>query len=173
MSRIFISIILSMWLMFLGFISYGVGDYRYVLETWLTTFTLPIWSVATIGLWYDIGRLFIGTLVDNPTSKTPTWIRSILFIVWMSVVFTYISWIHVSLQVIPLLIVIPIIAIPFSEWLTQDWSLPQSLSRKQITALIFWAAGSYLTYWVLTFIWIIFRVSLMEVTSDGSVFYIQ
>lgn len=173
MNRILVAIILSLWIMFLGAISYGIGDYDYIFETWICVFSLPIWSLMTIGLWYDTGRLLFGLNLDFNESKISTLSRSMIFITWMSVIFTYIFWTHMSLQVIPMLIVIPIIGIPLRDWLVQNWNEPSALTIKQFTALFIWGTMSYATYWILTIIWILIRVFVFELTNDGFVYYIQ
>lgn len=173
MKRLLVSVVLSLWITFLGSISYGIGDYHYPIETWLIAFSLPLWSLVAIGFWYDVGRLLLGTLIDNPKSKVPVWIRSLSFVGWMSVAFTYIVWVHISLQIIPMLLVIPFLAIPFYNLLLQDWSSPELITKSQLAALIVWAAACYMTYWILTFGWIILHVTLMDVTTDGFIFYIQ
>lgn len=175
MNRVLIATILSIWLMFLGFITYGIGDYEYALETWIASFSLPIWSIATIGLWYDSGRLLIGSTIDSPNSKSPIWLRSLLFIGWMSIIFTYIFWIHLSIQVIPLLIVIPILAIPLRDWLVRDWSNLKNLiwTNQQLGSIIIWLGSSYMVYWILTMLWILLRVWILDLTTDGYVYFLD
>lgn len=173
MERVIFAIILSSWVMFMGIISYGLGDYKYPLETLIISFSLPIWSIMTIGLWYDTGRLLIGSTIDNVKSMTPNWIRAISFIVWMSIILTYIIYVHIDIQAVQMLITIPILSIPLREWLLRDWSSINIQSKREISTLLTWGIGSYLTYWLITFAWIIIRVYVYDATGEGFVFYIQ
>lgn len=159
--------------MFMGLISYGLGDYRYPFETWAISFSLPLWSLMTIGLWYDTGRLLIGSTIDSFESSLPNWIRASSFIVWMSIILTYIVYIHIDVQAIQMLLVIPVLGFFLREWLICDWSYLEIPNRKQLLSLLVWSVTSYLTYWVLTFCWIILRVSLIDATENGIVLFIQ
>lgn len=173
MNRVLVAITLSLWVVFMGLISYGLGDYKYPLETWVISFSLPIWSLMTLGLWYDTGRLLIGSFVDNKESKLPNWIRSTSFILWMSSILTYIVSVHIDLQSIPMLLVIPILGITLKDWLVRDWGELIVPTRKETITLLFWSITSYMTYWLLMFIWIILRVYAYDTTGEGFVFYIQ
>ncbi len=173
MNRVLVAITLSMWVMFMSLISYGLGDYKYPFETWVISFSLPLWSLMTIGLWYDTGRLLIGSTIDNEKSTVPNWIRSSTFIVWMSIILTYVVYVHIDLQTVHMLLIIPVLGIPLKNWLVRDWENYELPSRQEIITSVVWAGLSYLTYWVLTFIWIIFRVYAYDVTGEGIVFYIQ
>lgn len=176
MNRILTAIILSIWVMFLGFISYGLGDYECMIETWLISFSLPIWSILTIGLWYDVGRYVFKDSFDSNQNKTPVWIRSLIFTFWMSIVLTYIVWVHLNIQAIQMLVVIPILSIPLRDWLIMDFSFKSGYlinKREQILGLLSWMISSYAVYWVLTILWIIIRVWLMDVSTDGFVYVIE
>lgn len=175
MLRFLYAMILSSVLVGLSLISDGFGDVTCTYQTWIGSFILPIWSLFTISLWYDVGRLlWVKTFnVDTESSNLSNDLRSIIFILWMSVVFTYVMWIHISLFAIPLLLVIPLLGIPFSNHMIQDWSVKPSFNRKQILTLAFWASTSYLVYWVLTIIWILVRVWLLDSFEDGTVYFIQ
>lgn len=173
MNRVLVAVALSMWVMFMGLISYGLGDYRYPFETWLLSFSLPLWSLMTIGLWYDTGRLLFGTLIDNKESTVPNWIRSSTFIIWMGLILTYIISVHIDLQVIPMLLVIPILGIPLRDWLIRDWENLEVPTRQELLTWFVWAIASYITYWLLTFAWIMLRVYAYDATGNGFVFYIQ
>lgn len=176
MNRVLTALILSLWVMFIGTISYGLGDYEYTFETWVTAFSLPIWSILTIGLWYDTGRSIFGTTLDSKDSSTPIWLRSLLFVTWMSIVFTYIVWVHLSVLAIQMLVVIPILGIPLREWLIRDFQLESKYlinKKEQVIAILSWFLTSYMVYWVLTIIWILVRVWLLDITTDGFVYYID
>lgn len=173
MNRVLVAITLSMWVVFMGLISYGLGDYKYPFETWIISFSLPLWSLMTIGLWYDTGRLLVGTLIDNKESTLPNWIRGLSFVVWMSLVLTYIVSVHVDLQSIPMLLVIPILGIPLRDWLVRNWGEFELPTRQEVITWLVWSIISYITYWVLMFAWIILRVYAYDVTGEGFVFYIQ
>lgn len=166
--RLILTFILGIWIMTIGSLSYGFGDYDCSLETWVVSFSLPIWSILTIGLLHDVGRMLFETkksMSDN--------LKSIIFIVWMSLTFTYVTWVHINLQAIYMMLVIPILGVAFQDWLTQDWSKASIPTQRQLITLGIWAALSYVTYWALTFVWIILRVRLMDAMSDGTLFYIQ
>jgi len=173
MNRVIVAITLSLWVMFMGLISYGLGDYRYPFETWAISFSLPLWSLMTVGLWYDTGRLLIGSTIDSEESTTPNWLRAISFIGWMSVILTYIISVHIDMQAIQMLLIIPLLGFPLKNWLVRDWNNFELPTRQELTTWFVWAVCSYLTYWVITFIWIIVRVRLFDATSEGFVFYIQ
>lgn len=175
MTRLLFAIILSAILVGLSTVSYGFGDAAYTLETWIGAFILPIWSLATTSLWYDVGRLIWSNTfkLDSHDSVVSNNIRSIVFVIWMSIVLTYITWIHISLFAIPLLLVIPFLAIPFRDYLLHDWTVRPTFTREQYIALAFWATTSYLVYWLLTIGWILLRIWLMDATEDGVVFFIK
>lgn len=173
MNRVLVAITLSMWVMFMGLISYGIGDYKYPFEIWVISFSLPLWSLMTIGLWYDTGRLLIGTLIDNKESTLPNWIRSFSFTIWMSLILTYVVSVHIDLQTIPMLLVIPILGVPLKDWLIRDWGRLEIPTRREFITLLVWGICSYLTYWLLMFVWIILRVYAYDATGEGFVFYIQ
>ena len=175
MNRIFLSIILAAITVFLGLISDGFGDVTCTLQTWLGSFILPFWSLFTISLWYDVGRLlWVNTFkVDNEYSKVSNDLRSLIFILWMSLVLTYVVWVHISLFAIPLLLVIPFLGIPFRNHMIQDWSVKPIFTREQVLALAFWASSSYLIYWLLTIGWIVLRVWTVDTFENGAVYFIQ
>lgn len=175
MTRLLFAVILSAILVGLSTISYGFGDATYTVETWFGAFILPIWSLATVSLWYDVGRLIWSNTfkLDSHDSIVSNNIRSIVFVMWMSVVFTYIVWIHISLFAIPLLLVLPFLGVPFRDYLLHNWTVKPSFTREQYIALSFWASSSYLVYWLLTIGWIVLRIWLMDATEDGVVFLIN
>jgi hypothetical protein len=175
MNRIFLSIILAAITVFLGLISDGFGDVTCTLQTWLGSFILPFWSLFTISLWYDVGRLlWVKTFeVDTEKSKVSNDLRSLIFILWMSIVLTYVVWVHISLFAIPLLLVIPFLGIPFRNHMIQDWSVKPVFTREQVLALTFWASTSYLVYWLLTIGWILIRVWAVDTFDNGIVYFIQ
>jgi len=127
----------------------------------------------TIGVWYDTGRLLIGSTLDSKESTTPNWLRSLAFITYMAFVFTYVVWVHINLYALQMLILVPLLGIPLNNLLVRDWDKINMVTPRQIWTLITWAAGSYLTYWVVSFGWIIFRVWLFDATTEGVIFYIR
>ena len=173
MNRVLVAITLSMWVMLMGLISYGLGDYKYPFETWVISFSLPLWSLMTIGLWYDTGRLLIGSTIDNAESTIPNWIRASSFIVWMSIILTYIVYVHIDIQAIQMLVVIPLLGIPLRNWLVRSWEEYELPTRQELLTMFVWSLGSYITYWLLTFAWIILRVYGYDATGEGFIFYIQ
>lgn len=175
MNRILFAVILSSILVGISLISDGFGDATQTLETWVCAFILPIWSIGTISLWHDVGRLFWTKLVDvdSKTSTVSNDIRSLVFIGWMSVIMTYIFWVHLSLYALPLLLVIPILGLPFRELLLQDWNKRPIFTREHSLALAFWAASSYFVYWLLTIVWILIRVWCIDIIDNGVVYFIQ
>lgn len=173
MGRLLGAVTLSMWIVLLGSLSYGIGDYQYIFENWFISFSLPLWSILMVGFWYDIGRLLIGTTVDSPDSKKPLWLRSLLFVGWMSVVFTYIVWAHIELQLTQMLITIPLLAIPLNRFLIQDWGKLEVPTPKELFTIFLWSISSYFCYWIITFAWILARIQWVEVVMNGSVYIIQ
>lgn len=175
MSRILFAIILAILSISIGLMSGGFGDSECTIETWLCSFLLPFWSLGTISLWHDVGRLlWVKTFnVDTENSKLSNDSRSIIFILWMSVVFTYVVWVHISLFAIPLLLVIPFLGIPFRNHMIQDWSVKPTFTREHILTLAFWASLSYIIYWLLTIGWILLRVWLLDTFEDGVIYFIQ
>jgi len=172
MLHLICTLILSFVLIGLLSISDGFGDVNCTLQTWAGSFILPIWSLFAISLWYDVGRI-LWTKTFNVGRKIPNHLRSIIFILWMSVVFTYIMWTHISLFAIPLLLVIPVLGIPFGDLMTHDWSVKPKFTLNHTISLLLWAASSYLTYWILTIAWILLRVWLLDTFENGTVYYIQ
>jgi len=175
MFRVLLATLLSLWLLLIGNISYGLEDSQFLVESWFCAFSLPIWSIISIGLWYDVGRIMFGeiTSVDSKDSKMPLWVRSSLFIFWMSLVFTYISWIHINLQVIHMMLLIPILGIPLKNLLIRNWSIIDYPDTRQTITIVLWSFLSYLTYWVLTIGWILIRVFVMDMTTDGFIYTIK
>lgn len=173
MKRLIVSIFLSLWVLLMGTLAYGLGDYQYPLETWLISFSLPIWSLMTIGLWYDTGRLLIGSLLDSKESTTPNWLRSLAFITYMAFVFTYVVWVHISVHALQMLILIPLLGIPLNNLLIRDWDKIEMMTPQQVWTVLGWSAVSYLTYWTITFGWVILRVWLLDATGECVIFYIR
>lgn len=175
MFRVLLATLLSLWLLLIANISYGLEDSQFLVESWFCAFSLPIWSIISIGLWYDVGRIMFGeiTSVDSKDSKMPLWVRSSLFILWMSIIFTYVSWIHINLQVIHMMLLIPILGIPLKNLLIRDWSIIDYPDTRQTITIVLWSFLSYLTYWVLTIGWILIRVFLMDMTTDGFIYTIK
>lgn len=169
------AIIVSSVLVGLSLISDGFGDATCTLETWIGSFILPIWSLFMISFWYDIGRLlWVKTFkIDTEESKVSNDSRSLVFILWMSIVFTYVVWVHILLYATPLLLVIPLLGIPFRNLMTQDWSIKPVFNLEQSLALVFWASSSYIVYWLLTIAWILLRVWAIDTVDDGIVYFIQ
>jgi len=158
----------------LSIISDNFGDMNFTLETWLGSFILPVWSLMSIGFWYDTGRfLFTKTFnFDNKNSTIPISIRSIVFILWMSVVFTCIVWLHVSLYALPLLLVIPILAIPFKDIIVQDWDAKPVFTYTQAFSILIWLSISYGVYWSLTLGWMMTRIWVFNVIDNNFIYYI-
>ena len=164
MNKLLIASILSFWSGLFGVFSQEFGDPIYPYHTWFIAFSLPIWSILSTGLWYDIGRtLFGGNVVelDSKNSRCPSWIRSAVYTIWMSLMFTYISWVHIALQAIPLLLIIPLLAIPLNHWLTKSWDdfrVDNIDYKTQLISTIFWAFFCYPVYWILSISWILIKV---------------
>lgn len=175
MIQILVATLLSVWLFLIGNISYGLEDSQFLVESWICAFSLPLWSIISIGLWHDVGRTLFGELtsIDSKDSKISLEIRSFLFILWMSFVFTYVTWIHINLQVIHLMLIIPLMAIPLNNLLVRSWSVFSAPTTTQITTILTWGVLSYLTYWSLTILWILFRVFILDMTADGFVYIVQ
>lgn len=175
MKRIVFGLLLSMVLWSMALMSYGFGDVTYTVETWLCSFILPIWSLATISFWYDFGRfIWTDTLeIDSPKSTISSDVRSFVFILWMSFIFTYVFWVHSSLFAIPLLLVLPLLGVPFRDFLTHDWNVLPRFTSEQFIALAFWASSSYLVYWLLTIGWILIRVWTIDTIDGGIVYFIK
>lgn len=167
--RLILTFVLGIWIMCVGAISYGFGDYNCTIETWAISFSLPVWSILTIGLLHDIGRMLFGT---KNTSMSDN-LKSVIFILWMSSVFTYVTWVHINLQATYMMLLIPLLSISLYDWLIREWSETFIPTKNQLMTLGLWAVISYPVYWILTFAWIILRVRLMDLTSDGALFYIQ
>jgi len=156
MFRVLIASLLSVWLLLIGSLSYGLEDSQFLVESWFCSFSLPIWSIISIGLWYDVGRLIFGEIlsIDSKQSIKPLWVRSLLFIFWMSIIFTYVG-------------------ISLKNLLIKDWSSVNYPDSKQIITICLWGLMSYLTYWILSIGWILIRVFVMDMTTDGFVYTIQ
>lgn len=174
MIRVLIATLLSLWLILIGNISYGLEDSQYLVESWICAFSLPIWSILSIGLWHDVGRLIFGeiTNIDSTNSKISFSIRSLLFILWMSIIFTYVSWVHINLQVVHMMVLIPLIGIPLRNLLIRDYSIFDYPTIHQFGAILGWGVFSYLLYWCLTICWILVRVFVMDMTVNAYVYYI-
>lgn len=174
MNRILFAVIFSSILVGISLISDGFGDVTQTLETWVCAFILPIWSIGTISLWHDVGRLFWTKLVDvdSKTSTVSNDIRSLVFIGWMSVIFTYIVWLHISLYALPLLLVIPILAIPFKDIIIQDWNVKPVFTYTQAFSILIWLSISYGVYWLLTLCWMMIRIWIFNVIDNDFIYYI-
>jgi hypothetical protein len=175
MLRILYAAILSGVLVLMNYIAYGFGDATCTLETWIGSFVLPLWSLGTVSLWHDVGR-FIWTSTFNVDSRQSTVsndVRSLVFVLWMSIVLTYVVWVHISLFAVPLLLVLPFLGFAFRDFLLQDWTKPASFTGEQLLAVLFWGTSSYLVYWGLTVAWILLRVCLADSVDGGVLFYIK
>ena len=157
----------------LSIISDNFGDMNFTFETWLGSFILPIWSLLSIGFWYDTGRFLFTKAFnfDNKNSIIPVGIRSIVFILWMSVVFTCIVWLHISLYALPLLLVIPILAIPFKDIIIQDWNVKPVFTYTQAFSILIWLSISYGVYWLLTLCWMMIRIWIFNVIDNDFIYY--
>lgn len=173
MYRVLLSILLGLGLVFVGQISYGLEDSAFFFESWFCSFFLPVWSILSISLWHDTGRLFFSNWIDSKDSTSPLWLRSLTFILWMSIIFTYVVWVHISLQVVQMLLLVPLIGIPLREYLIKDWSKLEYPTKQESLSLMAWVFMSYPVYWILTIGWILIRVFVLEMTTDGFVYYIQ
>lgn len=168
MYRILVSFLLGLGLVLIGKSSYGLEDSQFFFESWFCSFLLPMWSIFSIGLWHDVGGLFF----YDSKSEQPLWIRSIVFILWMSTIFTYVVWVHISLQVVHMLIMVLILGIPLRELLVSNLTKYRPTKEHLVTVLI-WFISSYPVYWILTILWILFRVFIFDMTTNGVVYYIQ
>lgn len=152
MRRLIASIILWFWLVGLSSISSFAGDFEYPIETWIMSFSLPILSILYIGIWYDTGRYLLGETIDSKESTVPVWIRSMAFITWISIILTMIVHIHIKLEAIPMLVMIPILGVPLQRWLFsfdgifESAELEPILSKKELITLLSWYIVSPLTY---------------------------
>ena len=164
MNKLLIASILAFWSGLFGVFSQEFGDPIYPYHTWFVAFSLPIWSILSTGLWYDIGKtLFGGNVVelDSKNSRCPVWIRSAVYTVWMSIMFTYIVWVHIGLQAIPMLIVIQPMAVPLRYWLTKSWNDITDVGvnyKSQIMSILLWGFVCYPIYWLITVSWILIKV---------------
>lgn len=169
MQRIGAAFFSVMWILFMSSISYGFVDRTTTFETWVCAFGLPMWTIFSIGVWYDTGKTLFST------ERNKRWIHSIPFVLWMSTFFTLLIWTYIRFQALPLLVVVPFLAIPLRRWLAMDWSDENDTGRKptltETIATICWAVSSYLVYWVLTFAWIVFKISLLYFTEDVVIYY--
>jgi hypothetical protein len=175
LSRLAVASLLVTVLVGLHIISDYFGDMEYPVQTWVGAFLLPIWSIGVISFWHDLGR-FLWTKIfklDSKDSLVSIDIRAGVFIVWMSCILTYVVWVHMSLFATPLVLIIPILAIPFREYLLHDWTFIPKFNREQLLAIAFWAAISYTAYWLLTVAWILLRVFLLSHIETGLVYIIQ
>jgi hypothetical protein len=175
MLRLLWAIIFSSILVMISLMSEGLGDIESPFQTWFCTFFLPLWSIGTIGLWYDTGRFILSKTFDFDSNKSevPTTKRSIVFIIWMSVVFTYISWVHISLFAVPMMIVIPILGFFLKDYLFMDWSVKPEFTFEHGVTISLWALFGHIVYWVLNILWIISRVWFLENFDAGTMYYIQ
>lgn len=171
--RFYTTILLSLWIIIISSVSSYVGDYESPYQTWFVAFSLPLWSLIFIGIWYDLGRFLFGNTIDSRHSDTPVWIRATTFITWMSLAFTFIIWEHIEIGEISMLPMTAILGLPLQRWLIQDWSKPEALTRNELFTLLIWSLTSFVVYWALKFVWILLRVRILESMSDGIVFYIQ
>lgn len=172
MNRLLLSIILSLSLVCIATISEGLSNSENLIYGWICSGILPLWSLMSISLWYDVGRLLLSKEFTLLVNK-PDWIRSSVFIFWMSVIFTYVVWVHISLYCIPLLIMIPFLGISYRDILIHDWSIKPPFTLKHLGTTVAWFISSYVVYWVLTICWILVRVWLLDMTTDGYIVFIE
>lgn len=168
MFRILLSSILIGTTLLLGFLSSEMGSPEYTFQTWYGSFMLPIWSIFMLSLWHDFGKIINQWI---PSKFNPA--RPYISIVWTSLMITYIVSFYIELWATPLLLVLPILMIPFRQILTHDWNELPMFSWMQFSTLIWWAVSSYIVYWVLTAAWIIARIWLIESTTNSVVFYMR
>jgi hypothetical protein len=173
--KLSVALLLATVLVGLNLLSDYFGDLEYHIQTWIGAFILPIWSVALISFWHDVGRfLWVKVFkLDSKDSMVHIDIRAGVFILWMSAILTYVVSVHLAFFATPLLLIIPLIAIPFREYLLHDWTFMPKFGLEQLLAISFWAAISYTAYWLLTVAWILARVYLIGHIENGFVYIIQ
>jgi hypothetical protein len=161
MNRIVLGTILFMIVTMFSFTGGFVNELERPFLTWIGAFLIPIWSILIISLWHDVGRKIWG---KREEVMIPTFKDSLIFISWMSCVFTYVIWVHISLYCVPLLFVIPALLFFWKDQLLLwNWNaLPTiTIEDNSVMVLSMWFVGALPTYWVLNILWIILRVYLM------------
>jgi len=167
MIRFIWATVLSFVLVGLHITSDGFGDSNSPFQTWMSAFILPIWSLSIISLWHDFGRSLMKDIEVTDLFK------SILFVLWMSLVMTYVVWTHISLLVIPMLFVIPLLGFPLRHFMIQDWTQVPNFKISHAITLLVWVLISYYVYWILTFAWVMLRVWMVEEFENGVVYFIR
>lgn len=157
------------------FVSEEVGQFESLWSTWLFSFGIPLWSIVSIGAWYDAGKILFGEVlsIDSKNSKKPISLRASVFTLWMSLILTFIVWTHVSFQSTFMLIMVPILMPLLSDILLSDWSSFKLPSVKESFTVLCWSLISFQVYWIMYILWIFFRVWLLDVTGMGYVIYIR
>lgn len=142
-NRVISAILLMIWMTTIT----SMIDYAEMAPTytqWFISFSLPLWSIAAIGFWHDIGReLWNSYLLDEHSSPAMS-IRWIMFTTWMSLFLSYIVVMYVSLHMIPLLLLLPVFTFVFRNFLISKWDTHVKANKLQLTTIFVWSLSSYL-----------------------------
>ena len=166
MNRVIAALMLLCWsFVIFNFPNSGTDSTAVLIYDWYKAFSIPLWSLLTIGLWHDIGReLWHGWLTwDGRKSDKPPLLMWGVFVGWMSTILALVVQVHVSLQLIPLLILLPIFGWILQDWLVMDWSESPKLTTFQFTSVMIWTVCSYVIGFCLNIAWILSRVWLSDV----------
>lgn len=166
MSRLNFTIVLSLGLVLFSILAGSFGNLDCDYGTWLGSFLLPLWSIGLMSIYHDFGRMAEVKMKENP------FLGSLIFTLSVAFGVTVVVWVHITLMVLPLLFVLPILGFYLRDLLVHDWSNPPILKRNNLWVIFIWAISSYGTYWILTFLWIVFRVWFLDNFTDGTIYYI-
>jgi len=165
MTRIVLITILSAFISMFNFFTGGfILELERPFVTWIGAFLIPIWSILTVSLWHDIGRKIWG---KEKEVTIPTFKDALVFITWMSLVFTHVIWVHINLYCLPMLFVIPALLFFWKgQILLWNWDNLPKLNWQDDTffVLCMWFMGSLPIYWLLNILWITTKVYF----GDGS-----
>lgn len=165
MNRVIASIMLLCWsFVIFNFPNSDMNSTIMLIYDWYKAFSLPLWSLLTIGLWHDIGReIWHNWLMwdGRKSNKSPILLWG-TFSLWMSIIFALVAQVHISLALTPLLALLPVFGWILQDWLVMDWSESPKMTTFQFTSVMIWTVCAYVIYFTLNVGWIVSRVWISE-----------
>lgn len=154
MNRIILAFVMVWWtvtLLSLPSSSEITSEIGIIISEWYKAFSLPLWSIIIVGMWHDIGRMIWHrwiTLDDNlPSSMVAEWIT---FVLWMSVIFTFVAYVHIALSCFVLVFLIPLFAVLLKDWLIMAWAETPAATSAQLVLVVAWLLGGATVHFLLS-----------------------
>lgn len=132
-----------------------------IIVEWYKAFSLPLWSIILTGIWHDIGRnIWHKWITLDNNHHSSMLIEWIVFVLWMTLVFTFIIYTHVILGCFILLFLIPLFAVLLKDWLIMSWNDAPAATSAQLVLVLSWAVGGFTVHFLLSSLWNDFLIYL-------------